>query len=1412
MLTEQNGIQVDKFYPPTDWQYSFPEGYTRLEYLESTGTQQINTGISKEVNINCILTVLSQNISDNKIIIGSETSGGQWFGTNNAYYGIGGSQSSNILSTTKQTININIKYHESITASFLNGTTITRNYSFVGQFVYNNYLLFGLGATNYANYSSCKIFSCIIKDENNNLLRNFVPVKRNSDNKPGMYDLVNDVFYVNQGTGEFVMGPELYLNNSQIDIRQKNNTNFVEKYKFNANNELVWANPQLNLSGPVNYSVVGNPTITDNVVSGFTTSDYLKSNSVFPANTATSFEFVTKINLSSVASTSCVVSSINSTIPFHLNIRDGKARLYPGSESVYKNGSFVFSTNTDYWIKVCWDSSGWSFKYSTDGTTYTIDFSGYSKTTVPHENYVVIGRNYVSGGSEPFLGSIDLKETYIKVNDKLWFYGKINATSNIAPIQKNTICRIKGHLNYTEIGEPTINNNIVSDLSSLDYIQINNLGTYIQSATTWKSITKIHTSLTNSGQCIFGNNVDWGTNVRINSENQLIFNVSNTTISADIGSITGSTVLSDNTDYYVKVEFTGTQYILSLSTNGTTWTEEGNIESSTKIINRGSWVYGAYSVSSWYFRGTIDFIETYIEINNELIFGHKIETLGVGIVNMQTQEFTPAPEGTIWKHQRDISVVPPEDNTITLLYGVKSDFSKYSLFGLSANVSSGTYDVYIDDVLYATTASATQTDIDFSTLGAEYVNIGTCTTPEELILHKIVIKPTTSGETITKFRCIKNTNDPNTTSRTQQGLMWYHLELTNSINLENCVAVYSSTTNSYSNLILYAVTCKGDTLNFTSIPQYLVGAGSDHGGAGSKRIDYLPQLNTIGSSTHIGIQFGNSITPTIKRIRYVNKDTTFKIQNHSFRQDYNLEQICINNTKNMGLSTNSLQYCYYNTYKLKQTLNKLIDFSNATRMDAFLSQASELFPEKLDLSSVKNLTILHTNGTSTYPMRGLRGLKVSNEAPFSSTSSPQINVSYTGLDRDALVELFNSMPYNVGYTEVGTPTISSGVVSGFSANDYLQLSNLGERFSVVDKWEMVVKINTSSTHIGQVIFGDNASYGTDLRLNSENKLVFQASNSDSSADIGEIYGNTILSDNIDYYIKIEFTGTEYNLYYSTDNSTWNLEGSFSSSTKISNRNTNWLFGMYSVSAWYFRGSINLNSTYIKLYENNEWIPWFTGKAARASNPQINITAATGNNLTKVGSPTIDSNGVVSGFSSSNYFDTGVTLNPYNQKIKIKVKTKITTGSTSVAGGIIGSGIYGNSSLGIFITSTRKLTAMIYYLGSTTKNLQCNSSITCELNSTYYAIAEFDLKTGKFSISVSTDNINWTTDTKQPSDFVSFVDHSLTYRIGRTQSGVFNGSIDLEQTYIKVGQNYIMKGYLTNNDRLIATNKGWTITG
>lgn len=48
-----------------------------------------------------------------------------------------------------------------------------------------------------------KIKSCSITI-NNDIVRNFIPCYRKSDNKPGLYDTVTKEFYTNQGTGEFL--------------------------------------------------------------------------------------------------------------------------------------------------------------------------------------------------------------------------------------------------------------------------------------------------------------------------------------------------------------------------------------------------------------------------------------------------------------------------------------------------------------------------------------------------------------------------------------------------------------------------------------------------------------------------------------------------------------------------------------------------------------------------------------------------------------------------------------------------------------------------------------------------------------------------------------------------------------------------------------------------------------------------------------------------------------------------------------------------------------------------------------------------------------------------------------------------------------------------------------------------------
>lgn len=43
--------------------------------------------------------------------------------------------------------------------------------------------------------------------DNGTLVRDFIPVVRNLDNKPGLYDKVTDTFFTNAGTGDdFIVG------------------------------------------------------------------------------------------------------------------------------------------------------------------------------------------------------------------------------------------------------------------------------------------------------------------------------------------------------------------------------------------------------------------------------------------------------------------------------------------------------------------------------------------------------------------------------------------------------------------------------------------------------------------------------------------------------------------------------------------------------------------------------------------------------------------------------------------------------------------------------------------------------------------------------------------------------------------------------------------------------------------------------------------------------------------------------------------------------------------------------------------------------------------------------------------------------------------------------------------------------
>ena len=513
-----------------------------------------------------------------------------------------------------------------------------------------------------------------------------------------------------------------------------------------------------------------------------------------------------------------------------------------------------------------------------------------------------------------------------------------------------------------------------------------------------------------------------------------------------------------------------------------------------------------------------------------------------------------------------------ENNSIVLLVGHSADFTKYSLLGILADTSSGTYDVYIDSVLVGSGVTKnTQYDIDFSTINTSY---GSATTPESLVLHKVVIKPTTSGSTITVFHCARTTG---ATGIQYNGILWCHFELSNRFSLNQA---FASDTDTYRSSRMRAITAQNNLLKPTSLYNSFYRCTA---------LIYIPIIDGIGNPYNIYRFVYNC--PNLKRICFRDFNNNSN-STTSFASCSVLEQIQCNNSE-IGIAREGFD----SLYSLKLIPNKKI-----YSLQQSVTNATSLQPTKIDASSYTALTKIGLYGTSTYPMRGLRGLKVSNEAPFSG-SSPQINVSYTGLDRDALRELFTSLPTVTGgqtlncvacsgnnLTKVGSPTIDeNGVVSGFSSSNYFSISGIStaDKQKTRKSFELKVKVTLPSTLTNsQIVYYPNRGQ-SGLKLNSNGTITFLIYSSGTT--VYQIDSTTVFSANETVYVKTVINNNLAKLFTSYDGNSWNLENSLDLTDMPSDVTTD-NYSRIGVSGestplTYFAGIIFLEETYVKVEQN-----------------------------------------------------------------------------------------------------------------------------------------------------------------------------------------------------------------------------------
>lgn len=198
-----------------------PSEYQEVEYLESTGTQYINTGVLSSSDLETIIKgVLCGEVSgslQSDVLCGVRSNSAGTVARYQVYSRIPGGTFTSYRGTygnNQVTVN-----------NVLGANTIDFRYNSAGDVLFertvlslsgdftpsNNYIcLFACGDDNNSPsyFAKGRIYACKMKNRTTNtVLRNYVPCYRKSDNEPGMYDLINNVFKPNEGTGSsFVIG------------------------------------------------------------------------------------------------------------------------------------------------------------------------------------------------------------------------------------------------------------------------------------------------------------------------------------------------------------------------------------------------------------------------------------------------------------------------------------------------------------------------------------------------------------------------------------------------------------------------------------------------------------------------------------------------------------------------------------------------------------------------------------------------------------------------------------------------------------------------------------------------------------------------------------------------------------------------------------------------------------------------------------------------------------------------------------------------------------------------------------------------------------------------------------------------------------------------------------------------------
>lgn len=317
---------------------SLPSGYTELSYIQTSGTQYIDSGIGVPCSVEATLQGVTATSNYSVVLsAGTEEVAGRWFAFNSSGWSI---WENSFPTAYNQKITVNCEWTSANLTATINGVTRSRSATIAGNIC--------VGSPWASFPVNCKIYELKIY-VNGTLVRYFIPCVAGSG-VIGLLDVVNNQFYSNAGSGVFIAGPE-------VESLARN----VKKMYF------------------------GKENFTQRVLpSGYTQLEYIQSSGTEYINTGFiasggALRVVTKFRYTTSHDTLSLFG--HQTRPYSITPYGSRPQFYVGQTSAGINCGPQTSLGVDYVLDVTADNGSLTALW--DGVKYTATYATPINTSTP---------------------------------------------------------------------------------------------------------------------------------------------------------------------------------------------------------------------------------------------------------------------------------------------------------------------------------------------------------------------------------------------------------------------------------------------------------------------------------------------------------------------------------------------------------------------------------------------------------------------------------------------------------------------------------------------------------------------------------------------------------------------------------------------------------------------------------------------------------------------------------------------------------------------------------------------------------------------------------------------------------------------------------------------------------------------